>query len=160
LTVLEYNSHTGKLTLDMSETSLACIKLHTLQDTLVGAIVYHQHGWFKTDFTTQEVKAGFQPIFQNNSLLLHCPLGGSVTSQGSRDGVRTHTTTRVPVYDAGTGWRDLQEDDLHPGKRIRIAVKFHGISFLNRGGDGTDGKVWSGKCRIQHRIQGIVCMNT
>ena len=50
LPVLEYNPTSGRLVLDMTETSLASIKLSTFQDTLVNAIVYHQYAWFKSDF--------------------------------------------------------------------------------------------------------------
>ena len=160
LTVIEYNIHTGKLVLDMSETSLACIKLNTLQETLVGAIVYHQYGWFKTDFTTQEVRQGFQPIFQDNQLLLHCPLG-TPPSRSRGEGGRGFGQ-KPPMYESGKGWRETTPEDLKPGKRLRVAVKFHGISFLNRSDQKDDSSemVWSGKCRIQHRIQGMLCMNS
>jgi hypothetical protein len=75
LPIVEYNPVTGKLVLDMSETNLACIKLSTFQETLVNAIVYHQHGWFKSEFKKEDVKGGFQPILEGGSQL-HFHIGG------------------------------------------------------------------------------------
>jgi hypothetical protein len=139
LPVVEYNVNSGKLVLDMSGTSLACIKLNTFQETLINAIVYHQHGWFKTEFTKEEVKAGFQPIFQDNRLILHCP------SQGV--GIRG-----IPFYRGG--WQPtFTAADLTPGARIRVAVKIHGISFLNTG------DTWGGRCRLQHRVLGMIAQS-
>ena len=136
LPIVEYNSQSGKLVLDMSGTSLACIKLNTFQETLVNAIVYHQYGWFKTDYSKEDVKGGFQPIFQDNRLILHCP------SQGV--GIRG-----VPMYRGG--WKTtFTATEMTPGLRIRVAVKIHGISFLN------NGDVWSGRCRLQHRVLGMI----
>ena len=142
LPIVEYNAVSGKLVLDMSGTSLACIKLNTFQETLINAIVYHQHGWFKSEFTKEEVKAGFQPIFQENRLVLHCP------SQGA--GIRG-----IPFYRGGDeqhkGWQPtFTAAELSPGVKIRVAVKIHGISFLNTG------DTWSSRCRLQHRILGMI----
>ena len=150
LPVIEYNSATGKLVLDMFESSLASIKLNTLQDTIVNAISYHQAGWFKSEFSKDEIIRGFQPIIQDNHLHLHCPSPSHLSGASIfKDGV----------------WKKLTADDLKLGTRVRVAVKIHGISFLNReqvgckplatGGKDVDVK-WSGKCRLQHRILGFI----
>ena len=131
LPIVEYNATTGRLVLDMSETNLACIKLSTLQETLVNAILYHQHAWFKTEFTKDNVKAGFQPILQDSHLHIHCSSSRS-----------------VPLYRDGE-WRTAAAEDFVVGKRIRVAVKIHGISFLTNG-------AWTGRCRLQHRVIGII----
>ena len=147
LPVVEYNPVTGRLVLDMTETSLGSIKLNTFQETLQNAIMYHQSGWFKTDFDKSAIKAGFQPMINDNHLLLHCPLGFSEDR-----GVKG-----IPVYVDGA-WKPLASVSITPGMRIRVAVKIHGISFLmNPDGSGTP--VWGGRCRIQHRIQGILVQN-
>jgi hypothetical protein len=139
LPVIEYNSVTGKLVLDMFESSLASIKLNTLQDTIVNAIAYHQAGWFKSEFSKEEIVRGFQPIIQDNHLHLHCP--------SSSEHMRS-----IPIFKDGV-WKKFSADDLKLGTRIRVAVKIHGISFLNR----NDGDMkWSGKCRLQHRILGFI----
>lgn len=138
LPVIEYNAATGKLVLDMFDSSLASIKLNTLQDTIVNAISYHQAGWFKSEFSKDDIVRGFQPIIQDNHLHLHCP--------------SPSPSTGPSIYKDGA-WKKLSADDLKLGTRVRVAVKIHGISFLNRN-DG-DAK-WSGKCRLQHRILGFI----
>jgi len=130
LTVLEYNEATGKLLLDMTGNNLTCIKLNTLQDTLIGAVHYHQHSWFKSDYSKEDVKGGFQPMYTDNRLQLYCPRG-------------------VSVYKNGSWGSSPSEAAL--GSKIRVAVKLHGISFLNNN-DGS----WSGRCRFQHRVLGII----
>jgi hypothetical protein len=135
LPILDYNPISGKLQLDMSETSLATIKLTTLQDTLINSIMYHQYGWFKSNYSKEEVKNGFQPIIEGNTLILHCPNRG------------------IPIHKDGD-WVKNSNVDLRAGMRIRVAVKIHGISFLNRN-EQRDIE-WTGRSRIQHRIQGII----
>ncbi len=139
LPIVEYNSATGRLVLDMSETSLASIKMSVLQETLINAVLFHQHSWFKTEYTKDEVRAGFQPLFQDSHLHFHCPLG---TSGHQRS---------LPVY-KNQAWSPMEAGDLKVGMRIRVAVKIHGISFLIQDRDSQ----WSGRCRLQHRIQGIL----
>ena len=141
LPIVEYVPATGKLTLDMSETSLASIKMSILQETLINAVLYHQHGWFKTEYSKDEIRNGFQPLFQENHLHFHCPIGSAAS--GGPSG-RT-----VPIYRDGAWSPALAPGDLKAGMRIRIAVKIHGISFLMH-------ETWTGRCRLQHRIQGIL----
>jgi hypothetical protein len=143
LPVVEYNTVTGKLVLDMSGTSLACIKMNTFQETLIGAIVYHQHGWFKSNYSREDVKGGFQPIFNDNKLSLYCPSVGQGVAQ----------VRGIPIYQDGAWKTNFTAEDLKVGRRIRVAVKIHGISFLN----GQDGS-WSGRCRLQHRILGMIAV--
>jgi hypothetical protein len=146
LPIIEYNTHTGKLVLDMSSTNLACIKLNTLQETIINAIIYNQQAWFRSEYTKDQIRDGFQPIIEGQNLILHCPAA----------------VKNVPVY--GTGHQQFQPDDLKPGVRIRVATKIHGISFLTKNSDTNrraesdrnDDVIWSGKCRLQHRIQGII----
>ena len=139
LQVVNYNATTGKLELDMNISPLACIKLNTFQETLINAIQYHQQAWFKTEFSKEEIKSGFQPIIENNHILLHCPM----------------TAHNIPVYSKASGWRvNFTPADVKPGTRIRIAIKIHGISFLTRPDRGD--QTWIGRCRLQHRIQGII----
>ena len=155
LCVVEYVPATGKLVLDMSETSLASIKLNTLQDTLINAIMYHQMAWFKTDLPVEDVRQGFQPIIQDNKLILHCPY--TDMSQANTGKV---LFKNVPIYkniadkddNYKGGWGDFKPEDLATGTRVRVAVKIHGISFLNR----NDSSEWSGRCRLQHKLLGVI----
>jgi hypothetical protein len=162
LPIQEYNPNTGKLVLDMSSSNLACIKLNTLQETIINSILYNQQAWFRSEYTKEEVRDGFQPIIEpgGHSIILHCPAA----------------VKNIPVYK--NGWKAFSAEDLKPGVRIRVATKIHGISFLtipsssqhtttnhvgseqkNRGSIETEVN-WSGKCRLQHRIQGIIFTNT
>ena len=145
LCVVEYVPATGKLVLDMSETSLASIKLNTLQDTLINAIMYHQMAWFKTELDVDEVRQGFQPIIQDNKLILHCPY--TDMSQANAGKI---LFKNVPIYKGG--WCEFKPEDLSMGTRVRVAVKIHGISFLNR----NDSSEWSGRCRLQHKVLGVI----
>ena len=184
LPIVEYNASNGRLVLDMSETSLASIKLSTFQDTLVNAILYHQYAWFKSDFTKEEIRYGFQPMFQDNHLVLHCPAppgqaqqqaqqqasGQQPAQRGGRPGGRF---MGVPIYKDGAWSIASGRDDFTIGKRIRVSVKIHGISFLNRVDssrnhtnlladvplDTHESLQWSGRCRLQHRILGIIVQN-
>lgn len=139
LQVIEYNQHTGRLVLDMASTNLGCIKLNTLQETIINAIVYHQQSWFRSEFSKEEVRNGFQPIIEGHNIILHCPAA----------------VKNVFVYKNGQQI-PFTPNDLKPGVRVRVGTKILGISFLTKPGDDS---AWSGKCRIQHKIQGIIYQN-
>ena len=184
LPVVEYNSTTGKLSLDMFETNLASIKLNTLQDTIINAIFYHQASWFRTEFTKEEISRGFQQIIHNNHLHLHCPCfprgeastgqmpraevagpcfprGEASTGQMPRGeaseglvdaaGVNEDDVRYIPLFKGSEWHKSFSPSDLKTGTRIRVAVKIHGISFLTSATGG-----WSGRCRLQHRIVGMI----
>jgi hypothetical protein len=158
LAIAEYNAATGKLVLDMSDSNLASIKLNTLQDTIINAIVYHQSGWFKTEFSKEDIAAGFQPIIQNNQLQLYCPAdsaAGTVstasTASTSASAMAAPTVRSIPFF-KDKGWNNpFSAEELKAGTRVRVAVKIHGISFLL----GSTGQ-WTGRCRLQHRVIGII----
>lgn len=162
LAIAEYNAATGKLVLDMSDSNLASIKLNTLQDTIINAIVYHQSGWFKTEFSKEDIAAGFQPIIQNNQLQLYCPAvsatsdaAAGTTSSSSASSLAAASacpTIRSIPFFKDKGWNNaFSAEELKSGTRVRVAVKIHGISFLL----GPTGQ-WTGRCRLQHRVIGII----
>lgn len=155
LAIAEYNAATGKLVLDMSDSNLASIKLNTLQDTIINAIVYHQSGWFKTEFSKEDIAAGFQPIIQNNQLQLYCPSDpagtASTASSLAAPAMACPTVRSIPFF-KDKGWNNaFSAEELKAGTRLRVAVKIHGISFLL----GPTGQ-WTGRCRLQHRVIGII----
>lgn len=157
LSIVEYNQSTGKLVLDMGISPLACIKLNTLQETFINAIVYHQNSWFQTHFTKEQVKDGFQPIIEGNYIVLHCPFhntgvkGSSVPVYRPSSPIAESSSNAAPKSPLKATQTQLQPSDLRAGQRIRVGIKIHGISFLtNQAGE------WSGRCRLQHRIQGII----
>lgn len=140
LPVLDYNPVSGKLVIDMSETSLASIKMNTLQETLINAILYHQLSWFNSNYRKEEIKAGFQPLIYNNNITFHCPIDR---------GIRVFKDGEWVILASGSV---PAKKILESGMRIRIAVKINGISFLTRDNN------WIGRSRLQHRVQGIICM--
>jgi hypothetical protein len=140
LPIQEYNPNSGKLVLDMSSSNLACIKLNTLQETIINSILYNQKSWFHSEYSKEEIKDGFQPIIEGQSIILHCPAG----------------IKNIPVYN--NGWKSFTPEDLKPGVKIRVATKIHGISFLTKATQESEVS-WSGRCRLQHRIQGIIFQN-
>lgn len=153
LEVLEYQPVTGRLVLDMSISNLACIKLNTLQETLVNAIVYHQNSWFHTHFTKEEIKNGFQPIIEQNKIILYLP--------APKPSQKNQISPITPVYSlAADGIHSVmnpfEADSIRIGQRIRVAIKIHGISFLTRPDDQQNEQIWSGRSRLQHRVQGII----
>lgn len=161
LAIAEYNAATGKLVLDMSDSNLASIKLNTLQDTIINAIVYHQSGWFKTEFSKEDIATGFQPIIQNNQLQLYCPAvsatcpsdsAGTASSATASSLEASAPTVRSIPFFKDKGWNNaFSAEELKAGTRVRVAVKIHGISFLL----GPTGQ-WTGRCRLQHRVIGII----
>ena len=151
LAIAEYNAATGKLVLDMSDSNLASIKLNTLQDTIINAIVYHQSGWFKTEFRKEEIAAGFQPIILNNQLHLYCPSDSAAGTTASSLEASAPTVRSIPFF-KDKGWNNaFSAEEFKAGTRLRVAVKIHGISFLL----GPTGQ-WTGRCRLQHRVIGII----
>lgn len=159
LHILEYNATTGRLVLDMSISPLACIKLNTLQETIMNAIVYHQSTWFGTHFTKEEVKDGFQQIIEGNHIVLHFYTG----AKGGSSNTQIYRAASSPLAESGSNatlastskatYTQLTANDLRPGQRIRVGVKIHGISFLTNATGA-----WTGRCRLQHRIQGVIAI--
>jgi hypothetical protein len=155
LPIVEYVPATGRLVIDISETNLACTKLAAFQETILQSILFHQSAWFGTSYTIEEIRSKYTPIYKDNLLIFHCPQ----TTYSGMNGAR--------VYANGS-W-DTSYAQLQPGKRIRIAVKFYGISYLYNkmnqvnllaevpeGVQTHHSPTWSGKTRIQHKIMGIV----
>jgi hypothetical protein len=154
LPIIEYVPATGKLVIDISETNLACTKLAAFQETFLQSILCHQSAWFGTNYSIEEIRSKYTPIYKDNRLILHCP----VTTYSGANGAH--------VYVNGSWETSLTH--LQPGKRIRVAVKLHGISYLYHKpnhvnllaevpeGVPAPAQTWSGKTRIQHKIMGIL----
>lgn len=156
LPVVEYNASTGKLIIDISETSLACTKLAAFQETILQSILCHQTAWFGTEYGIEEIRSKYIPIYKDNRLILHCP-------------ITTFSGTHGPPIYVNNEWKTSSHDTyLKPGVRIRVAVKLHGISYLYNQhshvnllaeipeGNSHKPSFWSGKTRIQHKIVGIL----
>ena len=70
LQVSEYNSTSGRLVLNMFDVNLANIKMNILQETIINAVLYHQVAWFNASYTKEQIKEGFTPLIEGNSLVL------------------------------------------------------------------------------------------
>lgn len=152
LPIVEYVPTSGRLVIDISETSLACTKLAAFQETILQSILFHQSAWFGTDYSIEEIRSKYTPIYKDNRLILHCPV---TTYSGSHG---------APIYVNGA-W-DSSYSHLKPGSRIRVAVKLHGISYLYNKPNHINllaevpqpalAATWNGKTRIQHKIMGMM----
>lgn len=138
LPVKSYDSSSGRLVLDTSSNHLLSLKLQMLQDMLQEAIQYNQTPWFSTTYRAEDIRNGFQPLYENSSLILHCTL-------------RQAQDNCLPVW-TPSGWRAAKEEDLIAGAKVRIAMKIQGISFLFRNEQNT----WTSKSRVQHRIVAVI----
>jgi hypothetical protein len=144
LKVESYDPSTGRLELDTSALHILSMKLTMLQDTLLEAIHYNQYSWFSTSFRNEDIQDGFQPLYKDSKLILHCPVASTVLGGGEGG---------VPVWWEG-GWQKLQASHLAVGSKVRVAVKVQGISFLLR----SDQNRWTSRSRVQHRILGVIPM--
>jgi hypothetical protein len=142
LPISSYDPHSGRLELDTSALHIISMKLQTLQETVLNAIQYNQTSWFDTSYGAKDIRDGFQHILENMRFIVYCPL-----PTDGREGVYANG---IPYFSGGV-WRQMKANDLTVGKKVRVAVKIHGISFLLRG----DQK-WAGRSRIQHRILGVI----
>ena len=79
-------------------------------------------------------------MIRESEIHLYCPIQNEIMQS-------------VPFFCDGE-WNSagLQKGRLEPGKRIRIAIRLQGISFLLH----PNSDVWIGKYRIQHKILGIL----
>lgn len=140
LSILSYDPASGRLVLDTTPNHLLSLKLQMLQDMILEAIQYNQSSWFSTSYRIDEIRAGFQSLFESNSIVLHCPTQGGSGNESQR----------IPFFKEGK-WTGVKGEWLAPKTKIRIAVKIQGISFLMR-----EQNAWSSRSRVQHRILGII----
>jgi hypothetical protein len=140
LTIKSFDRTTGQLVLSMDDSVTTCYKLTTIQDMLVSAVSNHHKAWFPNRKGYIDFKAGFQPMIRESEIHLYCPIQNEIMQS-------------VPFFCDGE-WNSagLQKGRLEPGKRIRVAIRLQGISFLLH----PNSDVWIGKYRIQHKILGIL----
>lgn len=137
LQVKEYDSISGKLLLNLPDSSQTLSKLLALQENLLTNVFTNQRYWFPESQRTQEqIRGSFQPFLDSNILNLYCPLQ-------SQD-------KKYCLYI----WRDNEWKRfdspglLQRGDYIRVALRLQGISFQTNTSTG----IWTGRFRVQHRI--------
>ena len=141
LPVKFYDPATGRLVLSLAESAQTLHKLQTLQDSLLSAVNAHHSGWYDGPRRRPyEIRAGFQPMIQGDELHLYCPIYESMAQP-------------IPIFMDGAFHKGkLPSGILKGGRRVRIAIRLHGISFHTFPGSTS----WSGKFRIQHKIMAVL----
>jgi hypothetical protein len=140
LTIKSFDKTTGQLILSMDDSSSTCYKFTTIQDMLVSAVSLHHKAWFPNKKGYVDLKAGFQPMIRGSEIHLYCPTQNEIMQS-------------VPFFCDGE-WSSagLIKGRLEAGKRIRVAIRLQGISFLLH----PNSDIWTGKYRIQHKILGVL----
>lgn len=157
LPVKSYDPSTGRLVLSLTGSASTLAKLQSLQDTLLAAVRNQQGVWFSGGRPkgAEELREGYQPILDHNSLHLFCPVAGTGAGGGAATGVAT-AGQDIQVYSKGVWMRGRNAPMctlLTTGSHIRIALRINGISFHQHPMTG----MWTGKFRLQHRIIAILC---
>ena len=142
LTVKSYDKETGKLALSLSGNASLSSKLTALQTLMLQKSYSKYRTWFpgEKDRTYEELTSLFQPLISHGAIHLYCPLN---TSAPYND---------INVFSGGKWTSNISVSSMFtPGKQVRIAVRFQGISFHQH----PVSRVWTGKSRVQHRILAI-----
>lgn len=138
LSIKDYDTTTGKLSLHLPEQSAIYQKLLALQESLLLLVFQHQKNWFPdSNRSKEQIQHFFQPFVEGNSLQLYCPL----QSQDKKYFLHLWKDN---------SWKKLSAPGLlQKGDTIRVALRLQGISYQ------TNGSSWTGRFRIQHRIMCI-----
>lgn len=127
LKVIDYNSESSRLRLDLSEQPQFQNKLQTLQDYLITTFFVHQHSFLALHNQSHEhIKGFFQFLLVDNILSIYL-----------------FPTTTVKKAD-DTPCKVL---DLLPNNIIRCAIRLQGVSQLTN--------KYGKKLRLQHSIPSI-----
>jgi hypothetical protein len=137
LAVKSYDAATGRLALTLP--SGAATKFQALQDSILSSVAAQQHTWFPGEphRSKEELRSAFQPILEHGALSLYCP---------------TQPTNEIPIW-VNNEWTK-RSPALTAGTQVRIVLRIQGVSFHKHPVTG----VWTGKFRIQHRIQSITVL--
>ena len=138
--VRSYNHSTGQLIISLENTPSVLHKLSRFQDMLLSAVCAHHPNWFGMHIRKkQDILQKYQPLIENSNLYLYCPLQNQ----------------EIPMY-SNEKWTMGSDhaNVLAPGKRVRLVFKLQGLSFHIHPNSG----IWSGKFRVQHRINAILQM--
>jgi hypothetical protein len=148
LPVKSYHADTGKLAISFhggGSAGIAGTKLQAFQDMMITALYHQQRHWFPGERHRgmDELRAGFQPMFDHGLLHLYCPCASAQTNGIPLD---------IQIYDKRK-WTQgpFSPSLLQPGSMVRLLVKIQGISFHKHPVSG----MWTGRFRIQHRVSAI-----
>lgn len=143
LPIKSYDSETGKLVLSLLGVPAILTKFIALQTRILQTIHSNYTTWFPSErqYSLEEISGGFQPLIQNNSLHLYCPL------------LTVGSFNEISIF-SGTSWSkgSIPAALLSPGKLIRAAIRLQSISFHQH----PLTKALTGRFRIQHRILALL----
>lgn len=147
LVVDSYNPTTGRLDL-IVESPWIMNKIQAIQLSLMNAIHTNQQAWFGSHtFNSMNISSLFQPMIEGNKLHLYCP---STLVEKRKGG------GSIKVWKENEWLEGVRPGFLVPGQRIRVAIQIQGVSLQI----GTNDNEWTGRCRLQHRILGILVQPT
>jgi len=143
LPIKSYDSETGKLVLSLTTVPAILTKFIALQTRILQTIQANYSTWFPSERqrSMDETAASFQPLIQNNSINLYCPM------------VTTGSFNEISVW-SGAAWSKgvIPPGLLVPGKLVRAAIRLQSISFHQH----PVTKALTGRFRIQHRILALI----
>jgi hypothetical protein len=143
LPIKSYDSETGKLVLSLTTVPAILTKFIALQTRILQTIQANYSTWFPSERqrSMDETAASFQPLIQNNSINLYCPM------------VTTGSFNEISVW-SGAAWSKgvIPLGLLVPGKLVRAAIRLQSISFHQH----PVTKALTGRFRIQHRILALI----
>jgi hypothetical protein len=140
LTIKEYDSTSGKLILNLSDSPPTLSKLLAIQESLLTSVFTNQKTWFSdSNRSKEQIQTSFQPFVESNNLYLYCPL----QTQEKR-----HT---IHIWKDGEWKRFTAAGLLQKGDSIRVAMRLQGISYQMNSTNG----IWTGRFRAQHKISCI-----
>jgi hypothetical protein len=137
LTVLDFDTKSGKLALLLKEEPQFTAKLSALESTLLGAVYIQQKYWFPSSiYEYPLLHSMYKPIVDNGLLHLYYPI---------------HFNSDVKIYKNNVWVKDFIPGMLEAGSRARIMFRIQGLSFQKNNYTNA----WTGKFRLQHRILAI-----
>lgn len=142
-----YNPTTGRLDLTV-DSPWIMNKIQAIQTSLINAIHSNQQAWFGSHtFNSTNISSLFQPMIEGNKLHLYCP---STLVEKRKGG------GSIKVWKENEWLEGVRPGFLVPGQRIRVAIQIQGVSLQI----GNNDNEWTGRCRLQHRILGILVQPT
>lgn len=149
LVVKEYDTATGKLLLNLNDSSQTASKLMALQDSLLQAVFTNQKVWFPdSNRTKEQLNAFFQPFVENAVLHLYCPIQPAQNT-GNLAGRNQEIRKNMISIWKDNSWKQLNTTGLIvKGESIRVALRLQGISYQMNTNTG----LWTGRFRVQHKI--------
>lgn len=121
LTVLSWDSTTGKLELQVPQGTSTHTKLTFLQDYILTTLTRHQRGWIGTpDNTLSELRDMFQPILTGEKLVIYL--------HGPNPELKP--SGRVWIWNSDSWSKGAKQTSFQEGMEVRVALRLQGICFL------------------------------